>query len=351
MRFWRFCFQILMMLPTSSVPVQSLRLAKIGYAFGSCLSYLLPGKANALVARTAHTARANLRCFNRCEPYGSGGWSCQLPGSPLRDSNPRCPWSEVIGAERPGPTRKPSSLECRAVWKRIPLIVVCAMVTLVGGSASAGGRSPADRVTLTVLLRDEATAAEREAIEKIVRDLPDATKIRFESREAAYQRFKEMFKDQPDLVTTTNPEHLPESFMASLPARRRAEAAAVAMRSVPGVDYTTLKGEWIAEKPSLLGVIVYLKAGASDADRIAIEQKLRGMSSTKTVRYESRGRAYQRLHASLGESDPLVWLIDKNNVAASFRAEVSTRKKSDINWVWDQPGVETWIGVPVAALS
>jgi cell division protein FtsX len=98
--------------------------------------------------------------------------------------------------------------------------------------------TPPTTSRLVVFLVDDATAAQKSTIEARLRALPGATEVSFETREEAYRRFKELFKDQPDLVNRTKPADLPESYRVTL-AGAVGQSTLAEIRRLPGVDQIT----------------------------------------------------------------------------------------------------------------
>jgi cell division transport system permease protein len=126
------------------------------------------------------------------------------------------------------------------------VVILGAMVALPGTTHSpvASSSSPApSSVTeaekqVTVFLDSAVTEEQKRAIDSALRKLPSVEGVRFESRQEAYARFKEQFKDAPDLVAATKPDSLPESFRVTLrTASGYCEVARV--RSLPGVSEVT----------------------------------------------------------------------------------------------------------------
>lgn len=88
---------------------------------------------------------------------------------------------------------------------------------------------------ISIFLTDEITAAEREAIGARIDDEPGIRAVRFETKEEAARRFREMFKDSPELLENIDEESvLPESWRA-VAAAGDLEGVATELRSMPGV--------------------------------------------------------------------------------------------------------------------
>ncbi len=67
--------------------------------------------------------------------------------------------------------------------------------------------------------------------------IPQVQEVYYESRDDAYARFREQFKDSPDLVNNVKAEALPESFRVKLKDPTQFEVVASAFRDRPGVEY------------------------------------------------------------------------------------------------------------------
>jgi len=80
------------------------------------------------------------------------------------------------------------------------------------------------------------TDDERRQLQQDLQATPLVQKVYYESKQDAYKRFKEQFKDSPDLVQNVTPDALPESFRVKLKDPTQFEVVASAFRDRPGVD-------------------------------------------------------------------------------------------------------------------
>jgi hypothetical protein len=69
---------------------------------------------------------------------------------------------------------------------------------------------------VTVFLTEDVTEAQRAAVSAAIAESPAVDEVTFETREEAFERFKVMFKDQPDMLEDVQAEDLPEAFKARL---------------------------------------------------------------------------------------------------------------------------------------
>jgi cell division transport system permease protein len=80
------------------------------------------------------------------------------------------------------------------------------------------------------------TDEQRQQLQSDLQATPLVEKVYYESKQDAYKRFKEQFKDSPDLVQNVTPDALPESFRVKLKDPTQFEVVASAFRDRPGVD-------------------------------------------------------------------------------------------------------------------
>jgi cell division transport system permease protein len=72
------------------------------------------------------------------------------------------------------------------------------------------------QVQVSIFLTNDVTADQRTAIESALKQDPLVKEVIHETKDQAWQKFKEDFKDAPDLVAATKPEALPESYRVKL---------------------------------------------------------------------------------------------------------------------------------------
>ena len=91
------------------------------------------------------------------------------------------------------------------------------------------------KVEVSIFLKDDVTQAQRDSLRAELEAMPDVERVYFESKAEAYQRFKEQFKDTPDIVANTTPDVLPESFRVKLKDPKKFDVVASAFADRPGV--------------------------------------------------------------------------------------------------------------------
>ncbi|MEO3924346.1 permease-like cell division protein FtsX [Micromonosporaceae bacterium B7E4] len=136
-------------------------------------------------------------------------------------------------SDRPAPGRH---------WIVVAVVALAAM--LVGALATAATLfairddqpQPQHRYEVRVRLDLAATAEQKTVVESALSTRYPADAIRTESRAEAYERFKELFKDQPDLLESVRPDSLPESLLVVTVGRLFDCAALAAVKGMTGVD-------------------------------------------------------------------------------------------------------------------
>lgn len=91
------------------------------------------------------------------------------------------------------------------------------------------------KVEVSIFLKEDITQAQRDQLRAELDAMPDVERVYFESKAEAYERFKEQFKDSPDIIANTTPDVLPESFRVKLRDPNKFEVVASAFADRPGV--------------------------------------------------------------------------------------------------------------------
>jgi cell division transport system permease protein len=106
----------------------------------------------------------------------------------------------------------------------LPAVAIAAMLCGAGSATAVtllvvrDGQPPTQRYEVRVSLNVAATAEQKAAVESDLSARYPTGTVRLESREEAYENFKEVYKDAPDLVRTVAPSSLPESFLVTTTA-------------------------------------------------------------------------------------------------------------------------------------
>ena len=102
------------------------------------------------------------------------------------------------------------------------VIIVAISLTLLGVALLAGrqvdlyGGFWADKIEVSVFLAPDVTDPQKADIQRTLEGIPVVQDVFYESKEQAYNRFKEQFKDSPDMVRNVSPSAMPESYRIKL---------------------------------------------------------------------------------------------------------------------------------------
>lgn len=94
----------------------------------------------------------------------------------------------------------------------------------------------ADNSTAPTCASKAVTQEQRDALSTQLRAMPIVKNVFYESKTDAFARFKEQFKDSPDLVDSVTADALPESYRVQLRDATKFDVVASALRDQPGVD-------------------------------------------------------------------------------------------------------------------
>ncbi len=115
-----------------------------------------------------------------------------------------------------------------------------------------------NKVEVSVFLRDDASDAQIDALGRKITGFPEVERATFESREQAYENFKELFKDNQALIDNTTVEAMPQSYRIKLVDPEQFGVIRFRLAAEPAVD--EVKDEQAALK-KLFAVTAVLRTG------------------------------------------------------------------------------------------
>lgn len=101
--------------------------------------------------------------------------------------------------------------------------------------APGPGSEKAQYTGVVIYLKDEATKGERNEIEARIRTIPGIRQSKFESKEKAYARFRDVFSKQPGLAKAVDRKYAAASFRIKIAAGKNNGAGIDSLRRLSGV--------------------------------------------------------------------------------------------------------------------
>jgi cell division transport system permease protein len=98
------------------------------------------------------------------------------------------------------------------------IVVVAVSLALVGGALLL--KQGVDKATvqwrggveLSVFMKADAAPEELDAVDRELRAMPDVKQVRFVSKQGAYDEFRKMFSNSPDMLESLSAEQMPPSY-------------------------------------------------------------------------------------------------------------------------------------------
>jgi cell division transport system permease protein len=91
-------------------------------------------------------------------------------------------------------------------------------------------------IEVSVFLKNDITDTQRQAIDNAIAQSPLVKSRTYETKEQAFNRFKELWQDSPDFVKSIGPNSLPESFRVKLKNPEQYKSFASQIQGLQGID-------------------------------------------------------------------------------------------------------------------
>ncbi len=152
-------------------------------------------------------------------------------------------------------------------------------------------------IEFVVFMNADATQDQLNVVRRDLEDSPDVEDFTFVDKEAAYEEFKTLFADSPEMIDTVSPEILPPSYRV-VPVNKEAEviqALAERFETRPGVRQVALASEtiriiqdfsgWVTGVVLFVAMILLVSAGLLivNAIRMAMFARRREIEVMKLV--------------------------------------------------------------------
>ena len=111
------------------------------------------------------------------------------------------------------------------------------------------------RVEVSIFLKADITDEQRSALDGELRADPLVAEggVTYESREEAYENFRQLYRDSPDLVESVKPDTLPESFRVKLKDPQKFKEISERYKDKAGVDDIVDQKELLGRVFDILG--------------------------------------------------------------------------------------------------
>lgn len=126
-----------------------------------------------------------------------------------------------------------------------------------------------EQVEVSIYLDKTIDDASRSAIKAQLDSDPLVKSVLWETKEMAYENFKDQFRDAPDLVSAIGPTELPESFRVALKDPQQFEEINTKYGGMPGVDNVVDQQKLLQKIFDILGSIQSLSLVVAGAMGIA----------------------------------------------------------------------------------
>jgi cell division transport system permease protein len=117
-----------------------------------------------------------------------------------------------------------------------PSLVSPAAMLMPPASAACTWPVQDNAATVAIFLRDDITVGQLNTLREALWKDPVVRDAQFESREQAYEKFKQLWADSPDFVASVSAANLPQSFRVALAQPSGYRAFAARFRSRAGVQ-------------------------------------------------------------------------------------------------------------------
>jgi len=95
---------------------------------------------------------------------------------------------------------------------------------------------------VAIFLKPDVTATQRAGLRTRLTADPRIRAFTYESREDAYRKFADLWRDNPDLIEPVDAAQMPEAFRVTLTTRSEYRAFVAGFAGQPGVDEVTRDG-------------------------------------------------------------------------------------------------------------
>jgi cell division transport system permease protein len=126
-----------------------------------------------------------------------------------------------------------------------------------------------DKIEVSIFLANEVTEEQRANLDSALKSDPLVENVIYESKDEAYNKFKTMYQDAPDLVNAVKPGQLPESFRVKLKNPEEYQAIFDKYKDTEGIDEIVDQRRLLDKIFNILGSIQSMSLAAASVMAIA----------------------------------------------------------------------------------
>jgi cell division transport system permease protein len=93
-----------------------------------------------------------------------------------------------------------------------------------------------EKVQVAVFLQDSVSNADRTRLYNMLQQMPEVASVRYESKQEAYQRFKQIFKSEHAITQNVTAQAIPASFQVRLKDPSKFSVVAARLTGQPGIE-------------------------------------------------------------------------------------------------------------------
>jgi cell division transport system permease protein len=112
-----------------------------------------------------------------------------------------------------------------------------------------------DKIEVSIFLKSDVTDDQRSSLRSDLEGDPLVKNVHYESKQEAWQRFQQQFRDAPDLINATKPDSLPESFRVKLKDSRKVNEIATEFRGRDGISEIVDQQQLLSKVFGILGAM------------------------------------------------------------------------------------------------
>jgi cell division transport system permease protein len=93
-----------------------------------------------------------------------------------------------------------------------------------------------DKLEVSVYLKDDITPPQRQSVETELKGSPEVQSFQFLTKEQAFERFKRLFRGNPQLIANATPDDLPATYLVRMKDPERYTVLAQQFKGTAGID-------------------------------------------------------------------------------------------------------------------